>query len=498
MPVASSEAAGADAPLAAHQGSVGSFAAAPTPSNHPRYWSASSPFNIPITGDPALDPRSTGMVGLLSDLVIADLYEYGIAIEYASSSTPKVKVTCWQNWGLCQPQAQSPLPIPSNTRPPPGTDQTTVIVDWANGRAIGLYQADRQASGAWEAAWGEVVSLAGSGISPQGGNAAGVAHLAGVVEVAELQAGVIDHALVFSTQYACKGQYRYPARKTDGESTIANCIPQGARVQLDPSVDVDRLNASKATKIVAKALQKYGAYAVDKGGAPMALYFEVADDAASVQSPGHVYEDLGWSEDYARLSGVPWDRLRVLAAWDSGSEPGPFSDVPLSHVFAGDIEWLADQGITSGCNASGTRFCPNRQVTRAEMAAFITRALHYNIRANNPFWDDDDTIFEPDIERIAAANVTSGCNPPANDRYCPDRPVTRAQMAAFIVRALDLTKALDDPFRDDDGSIFETDIERLAYAGITRGCNPPKNDRFCPNDYVTRAQMAAFLHRALT
>ena len=53
-------------------------------------------------------------------------------------------------------------------------------------------------------------------------------------------------------------------------------------------------------------------------------------------------------------------------------------------------------------------------------------------------------------------------------------------------------------FVDDDGSIFEEDIERLAAAGITRGCNPPINDRFCPNDPVTRAQMAAFLHRALT
>ena len=53
-------------------------------------------------------------------------------------------------------------------------------------------------------------------------------------------------------------------------------------------------------------------------------------------------------------------------------------------------------------------------------------------------------------------------------------------------------------FVDDDVSVFEADIERLAAAGITRGCNPPVNDRFCPDDPVTRGQMAAFLHRALT
>jgi hypothetical protein len=52
-------------------------------------------------------------------------------------------------------------------------------------------------------------------------------------------------------------------------------------------------------------------------------------------------------------------------------------------------------------------------------------------------------------------------------------------------------------FVDDDASVFEAGIERLAAAGITKGCNPPANDMFCPNDAVTRAQMAAFLHRAL-
>jgi hypothetical protein len=186
-----------------------------------------------------------------------------------------------------------------------------------------MYQPYRQGSGTWEAKWGEVTSLSGSGISTGGGNGSGVSHLAGVVEVAEMQDGEINHALVFSTRYACNGEYRYPARKTDGDSTHSNCIPQGARIQLDPAIDVDRLNASEATKIVARALQQYGAYAVDNGGAPIAFYFEVADDATSIQSPGSVYENLGWDRDYPQLNGVPWDRLRVLASWDSGTEPGP-------------------------------------------------------------------------------------------------------------------------------------------------------------------------------
>jgi hypothetical protein len=71
-------------------------------------------------------------------------------------------------------------------------------------------------------------------------------------------------------------------------------------------------------------------------------------------------------------------------------------------------------------------------------------------------------------------------------------------MAAFLVRALDYADdGGGDLFIDDDTSIFEGDIDRLGTAGVTKGCNPPSNDRYCPDSDVTRAQMAAFLHRAL-
>jgi hypothetical protein len=114
------------------------------------------------------------------------------------------------------------------------------------------------------------------------------------------------------------------------------------------------------------------------------------------------------------------------------------------------------------------------------------------------FLDDDDSIFEGDIEWIAARGITRGCNPPKNDRYCPDNYVTRGQMAAFLVRALGYTDdGGGDLFVDDDASIFEGDIDRLGTAEVTRGCNPPTNNRYCPTGFVTRGQMAAFLHRAL-
>ncbi len=182
-------------------------------------------------------------------------------------------------------------------------------------------------------------------------------------------------------------------------------------------------------------------------------------------------------------------------------EPSPLDDLPSftdtsGSVFAGDIEWLAASGITRGCNPPvNDRFCPDAPVTRGAMAAFLVRALGLT-DSGATFADTSGHVFENDIARLAAAGITRGCNPPANTRFCPDQPVTRGAMAAFLARALGLTSG-GATFADTSGHVFENDIARLAAAGITRGCNPPSNDRFCPNDPVTRGAMAAFMKRAL-
>ena len=180
--------------------------------------------------------------------------------------------------------------------------------------------------------------------------------------------------------------------------------------------------------------------------------------------------------------------------------PGDVFNDDNGSIFEADIDWLAGQGITKGCNPpANDHFCPNSYVTRGQMAAFLTRALGYTDDGGGDlFKDDDNSVFEGDIDRLGAAGVTKGCNPPANDRFCPDSYVTRGQMAAFLTRAFGYTDAgKGNLFVDDNGSVFEGDIDRLGTAGVTKGCNPPANDRFCPNDYVTRGQMAAFLHRAM-
>jgi len=174
----------------------------------------------------------------------------------------------------------------------------------------------------------------------------------------------------------------------------------------------------------------------------------------------------------------------------------PFRDDDSS-VFEDDIIWLAASGITQGCNPpTNDRFCPESPVTRGQMAAFLTRALSLSAPdAVDTFTDDDGSEFETSIEALSAAGITRGCNPPTNDLFCPDDSLTRAQMAAFLTRAYGYQADEGDRFVDDDGLAFEPAIEALAAAGVTKGCNPPVNDQYCPHANVTRGEMAAFLHR---
>jgi hypothetical protein len=165
----------------------------------------------------------------------------------------------------------------------------------------------------------------------------------------------------------------------------------------------------------------------------------------------------------------------------------------------GSIEAIFAAGITTGCDDRGIRFCPGDDVTRGQMAAFLARGLHLPASSDDRFTDDDGSLFEGDINKIAAAGITRGCNPPANTHFCPDQPVTRAEMATMLVRSFpDLVPATaPDAFSDDDTVVHEESINRIAAARITLGCNPPDNTHYCPDENVSRDQMSSFLTRAL-
>lgn len=185
----------------------------------------------------------------------------------------------------------------------------------------------------------------------------------------------------------------------------------------------------------------------------------------------------------------------IVASADASDPGGTFFDDDDS-VHEGGIEAIATEGITEGCNPpQNTEYCPGEDVTRAQMATFVARALNLGPATDDYFIDDDDSVHESGINRIREAGITEGCNPPANDQFCPNQTMTRGQMAAFLARAFDFAPTDEDSFIDDEGHLFEGAINRMAAEGVTQGCNPPDNDRFCPDDPVTRGQMATFLTR---
>jgi hypothetical protein len=184
--------------------------------------------------------------------------------------------------------------------------------------------------------------------------------------------------------------------------------------------------------------------------------------------------------------------------------PGSFADVPPDQVFWPWIEALFEAGITGGCATSPPLYCPDQRVSRAEMAVFLLRAIHggsyqasgatgtmfMDVPAGQP--------FAPWIEELAREGITGGCssNPP---RYCPVAAVTRGETAVLLLRAkhgagyrpADATGMFADvPV----GHLLAGWIEQLAREGVTGGC-ATSPARYCPDDPVTRGQMAVLLVR---
>ena len=173
-----------------------------------------------------------------------------------------------------------------------------------------------------------------------------------------------------------------------------------------------------------------------------------------------------------------------------------FGDIAGS-LFADEIVWLAQNKITVGCARQPLQYCPGTPVTRAQMATFLTRALNLEASPQSAgFADvDPDGVHTPSIEALYAAGITVGCaRQPL--QYCPGTPVTRAHMATFLTRAFGLEPPPQSAgFADvDPDGVHAASIEALHAAGITRGCGDGTN--YCPNRPVTRAEMAALLHRA--
>ena len=179
-----------------------------------------------------------------------------------------------------------------------------------------------------------------------------------------------------------------------------------------------------------------------------------------------------------------------------------FSDVPDDYWAVDYINRLYRAGITGGCGTNPLRYCPEANVTRAQMAVFLERGIHGSDYTppdveHSSFGDVADNFWAKDwIEALYNDGVTSGCG---NGNFCPDGNVTRAQMAVFLLRAehgsdYQPPQVEHSRFNDVPDDFWAKDwIDQLAEEGITSGCG---GGNYCPDGSVTRAQMAVFLVRA--
>ncbi|MBI5293976.1 MAG: S-layer homology domain-containing protein [Chloroflexi bacterium] len=240
---------------------------------------------------------------------------------------------------------------------------------------------------------------------------------------------------------------------------------------------------------------------------------------------GELWDNGGSTQTHALLAGSPaidagddaicpdTDQRGLSRPWDGDGSggaacdigayevpsPSPvFADVPVGYWAISHIESLYANGITVGCTVSPLNYCPANPVTRAQMAVFLLKAMYgaayvpadatgtifNDVPASNPFakW----------IEQLAAEGITGGCG---GGNYCPNTPVTREQMAIFLLVAEHGTgytpPAATGVFADVPADYWAAPwIEQLAAEGITGGCG---GGNFCPKTVVTRAQMAVFL-----
>ena len=229
--------------------------------------------------------------------------------------------------------------------------------------------------------------------------------------------------------------------------------------------------------------------------------------------------DVGWL--FGAWSGATLDASNclVMNANDSVTAffvqtTAEFNDVPPIAVYFDAANLMFEAGVTTGCIQGTTpqtrSFCPSDNVTRQEMAAFIVRAVTGTttpaIYNPLPYFTDvpATNLFFPHIQKLMDLEITTGCG---TGLFCPTDTIPRWEMAIFMIRArlmlygATFTTAATPYFADvptnveGNGMPFPF-IQRSYEEHITNGCGTNPLD-YCPDDPVTRGEMALFIIRAL-
>lgn len=265
-----------------------------------RPFSDDSPWNQPIPADARSDRDSAPLIdGLASrGAFFINIRDWSIPVYFVDAdTTPRHDVGDLRpgiyGAGFEFPR-QIPIPDGAVPSPPVGehSDNHLSVIDRERGLEWGMWATRRDASGRWMTGLGAVTDLRGTGVAPpwfdspreldsHRARAGGFPLIAGLIMLEEIEAGAIEHALVFAYDHCRSGHFVPPAstaQVTQLEAIDSRGIPMGGRIQLDPDWDVESSGLSRAGKIIARALQKYGAFCGDYAGANV-LYAENSPDA---------------------------------------------------------------------------------------------------------------------------------------------------------------------------------------------------------------------------
>jgi murein DD-endopeptidase MepM/ murein hydrolase activator NlpD len=212
--------------------------------------------------------------------------------------------------------------------------------------------------------------------------------------------------------------------------------------------------------------------------------------------------------DDADFDGVPdeIDNCPTVSNPDQADSDGngigdlcdPWVDVPPAHWARTAVDALYNAGVTRGCSVDPMAYCPDDPVTRAEMAAFLLRALGIDgtpVSFAGYFTDVPPTDWYATLaEELYLQNITIGC---ATDplRYCPDDSVSRAEMAVFIIRALEAPISSAQGLFSDvaTDAWYAPYVEQLVRLGVTNGY---ADGTYRPERAITRAEMAVMIDKA--
>ncbi|MDT0353501.1 hypothetical protein [Pseudonocardia charpentierae] len=273
------------------------------------FGAAGNPWTRTVARDAPVDPDSRRYVDRMAgSYLVASVRGWTVPVYSADEATPRFDVAATASWAKSG-AGVARVPIPERARPDPLDDGHMAVVDPGAGCVYEFWRARRSGQG-WVADWVNALPTNSDGVYPDGGGtrAGGFSVVAGLIWPDEIARGYIGHALVFAYPYTRADVFVAPATHTDGRTRADDALPLGARLRLDPALDLDRLDLSQGARTIARALQEFGMILGDTSGG-FTLYAAHPQAYGQADPYGGALGDGTWAD----LRQIPLARMQVMS-----------------------------------------------------------------------------------------------------------------------------------------------------------------------------------------